>query len=117
MPEAPVATPEPASTPAVTATESTPANAPETSDTTSDNFGLADPEPEQISAVVTDIAHRPYGEFVVLLDNGQIWEQKHRDSRFRIDIGDQVTISEGLVSGFRLSAGGRNNSVQVERLK
>ena len=80
-------------------------------------FGLRDQEAEQISAVVTDIAHRPYGEFVVLLDNGQIWEQKHRDNRFRIDVGDSVTISKGFVSGFRLSAGDRNNSVQVERLK
>ena len=95
---------------AVTATTNESASA-------ADDFGLADQEQEQISAVVTDIAHRPYGEFVVLLDNGQIWEQKHRDNRFRIDVGDEVTISEGLVSGYRLTAADRNNSVQVERLK
>ena len=82
-----------------------------------DDFGLPDEGPNEITAKVANIMKRPYGEMVILLDNGQIWEQKHRDSRFRLDIGDDVTIAEGLISGYRLSGGNRNNSIQVERLK
>ncbi|MGI9261589.1 MAG: hypothetical protein ACR2QR_06125, partial [Woeseiaceae bacterium] len=81
------------------------------------DFGLPDEGPNEISAKVTNIMKRPYGELVILLDNGQIWEQKHRDNRFRLDIGEDVTISDGLISGYRLTGGGRNNSIQVERLK
>ena len=54
---------------------------------------------------------------IILLDNGQIWEQKHRDTRFRLKVGDSVTISKGLISGYRLRSAGRNHSIQVERFK
>jgi len=82
-----------------------------------EDFGLPDEGPNEITSKVANIMTRPYGEMVILLDNGQIWEQKHRDSRFRLDIGDDVTISEGLISGYRLTGGSRNNSIQVQRLK
>jgi hypothetical protein len=81
------------------------------------DFGLPEEGPTAFSATVTDIATRPRGELIILLDNGQIWEQKHQDSRFRLAVGEQVTISKGLISGYRLSGGNRNNSIQVERLK
>lgn len=92
-----------------------PAPAPEQA--SGQDFGLPSAGPNEIVAKVTNIMKRPYGEMVILLDNGQIWEQKHRDNRFRLDVGDDVTISEGLISGYRLTGGGRNNSIQVERLK
>jgi len=82
-----------------------------------EDFGLPDAGPSEFSATVADITRRPRGELIVLLDNGQIWAQKHQDNRFRLAVGEQVTISEGLISGYRLTAGDRNNSIQVERLK
>ena len=82
--------------------------------TPDEDFGRPDEGPAEISATVTDIHKRPYGELVIRLDNGQTWEQKHRDNRFRLKIGDQVTISRGLISGYRLT-GRNNNSIQVER--
>ncbi|MDH3440691.1 MAG: hypothetical protein OEM63_08075 [Gammaproteobacteria bacterium] len=91
--------------------------APEPEPVAGGDFGLPDEGPNEITSKVANIMRRPYGEMVILLDNGQIWEQKHRDSRFRLDIGDDVTISEGLISGYRLTGGSRNNSIQVERLK
>lgn len=111
---------EPAPEPAVAESApepavSEPATAPEPE--SGEDYGLPAEGPNEISAKVANIMKRPYGELVILLDNGQIWEQKHRDNRFRLDIGDDVTISDGLISGFRLSGGGRNNSIQVERLK
>jgi len=94
-----------------------PAAAPEPDAGSEKDFGLPAAGPNEITARVANIMTRPYGEMVILLDNGQIWEQKHRDNRFRLDIGEDVTISEGLISGFRLTGGGRHNSIQVERLK
>ena len=73
-------------------------------------------EPEEFTATVTSIRKRPYGELIILLSNGQIWEQKHLDRRFRLAVGDEVTVSKGKVSGYRLRGRG-NNSIQVERLQ
>lgn len=111
-PEPVVATPV-AETPPAAA----PAAGPEPAKAPRDDFGLPAAGPDEITAKVADIMKRPYGELVILLDNGQIWEQKHRDKRFRLDIGEDVTISAGLISGYRLTGGGRNNSIQVERIK
>lgn len=51
---------------------------------------------------VARIRERPYGELIIYLENGQIWEQKHRDSRFRLKSGESVTISKSAVAGYRL---------------
>lgn len=127
-PPAPAATPEPvvAETTPVAAVPAPAAKSEETAPSSvaatmassaDDDFGMPDEGLEQISATVVNIMKRPYGEMVILLDNGQIWEQKHRDNRFRLKVGDDFTVSEGLISGYRLTAGGRNHSIQVERLK
>lgn len=92
--------------------ESTPAPA---SSPTEDDFGR-NRGPEEITAVVAEIRERPYGELVIRLDNGQIWEQKHLDQRFRLRVGETVTIKRGAVSGYRLS-GSSNRSIQVTRLR
>jgi len=76
-------------------------------------FGLNAPV-KDIVAIVVEIRERPYGELVIRLDNGQIWEQKHVDRRFRLRTGETVTISKGAISGYRLSGSG-NRSIQVRR--
>jgi len=105
-------TPEPAGLPPAPAARPTPAGKPADMPPPVES---AEPD-GRIVATVTELRERPYGELIILLDNGQIWEQKHRDNRFRLRVGDEVTISKGLVSGYRLSGRG-NNSIQVERLK
>jgi len=97
--------------------ESSPAAAHAKAPAVPDDVGTRDQYPDEFSATVNDIAHRAYGEMIILLDNGQIWEQKHRDTRFRLKVGDSVTISKGLISGYRLRSAGRNHSIQVERFK
>lgn len=99
-PQAPANQPDTAAAPA--------AQAPE------EDFDRNENAPKEFTAVVTGIRKRPYGELIILLDNGQIWEQKHLDRRFRLEVGEQVTISKGLISGYRLS-GRSNDSIQVER--
>jgi len=73
-------------------------------------------ELETLSATVVQIRKRPYGEMIILLDNGQTWEQKHVDRRFKLSVGDTVTIKKGKVAGYRLSGSG-NKTIQVSRLK
>ena len=91
-------------------------SAPEPAADPASDFGGKSDEPKEMSATVAEIRTRPYGELVILLDNGQVWEQKHVDNRFRLSVGEQVTISRGLISGYRLS-GESNNSIQVSRIR
>jgi hypothetical protein len=107
-----------AATPAVRAADPAPepvAAAPVRAKNSIDNFGFDAPMDEMTSNVAR-IRERPYGELIIYLENGQIWEQKHRDSRFRLKSGESVTITKGAVGGYRLS-GNSNNSIQVQRLK
>jgi hypothetical protein len=78
-------------------------------------FGFERPR-EDITAAVASIRKRPYGELIISLDNGQVWEQKHTDRRFKLRIGETVTIKKSKVAGYRLS-GDSNRSIQVVRRK
>jgi len=80
-----------------------------------DSFGF-DSQIDEMTSNVERIRERPYGELIIYLENGQIWEQKHLDRRFRLKEGELVTITKGAVAGYRLS-GDSNRSIQVERLK
>lgn len=80
-----------------------------------DDFGY-DRQVGDMMATVAKISERPYGEMIVYLDNGQIWEQKHLDRRFKLRVGETVTIKRGAVAGYRLS-GDSNRSIQVQRIK
>lgn len=70
---------------------------------------------EDITATVAEISARPYGELIIRLDNGQVWEQKHVDRRFKLRVGETVTVKKGGVTGYRLS-GDSNRSIQVQRI-
>jgi len=112
-----------AETPAVNAADPEPAAsaaAPARATNSVDNFGFDTPTAEmrmdEITSEVARIRERPYGELIIYLENGQIWEQKHLDRRFRLKTGESVTITKGAVAGYRLS-GDSNRSIQVERLK
>ncbi len=92
-----------------------------------DEFGMnaavaaqyGDDRPEQlpeISATVTHVRKRGYGELVVTLENGQVWTEKEKESGFRIKEGDTVTIRQGTFGGYRM-IGRSNRSSQVVRVK
>lgn len=88
---------------------------PKTAAAAATGFGY-DRQSESVTATVVKIRKRPYGELIVSLDNGQIWEQKHVDRRFKLHVGDTVTITRGKVSGYRMS-GNANKTIQVTRRK
>ena len=57
---------------------------------------------DSISATVTDLRTTPSGEFVVILDNGQVWRQIDLESWAPPQKGDRVTIRRGALGSFML---------------
>jgi hypothetical protein len=61
------------------------------------------PAVKELRAAVTRISSRPYGELVLELDNGQVWEQNEKKSAFVIKVGDNVVIRPAKFGSFMLS--------------
>lgn len=61
------------------------------------------PSVKELRAAVTKISSKPYGELVLELDNGQIWEQNEKKSTFVIKVGDNVVIKPAKFGSFMLS--------------
>ncbi len=80
-------------------------------------------EPEEIdsiSAGVADYSFNPFGRFLVVLDNGQIWQQLEDDSgRARFDRNGQntVTINRGALGSYLLTVNDLSAAFKVRRLK
>lgn len=71
---------------------------------------------EMLQARITAIEWLPRGEFMLTLDNGQVWRQKTKQSVGPLHVGDQVTIRAGALGSFRLS-GSSNRSTLVQRVQ
>ncbi len=68
--------------------------------------------PEKISGRVISVQWRRYGEFVVTLDNGQVWEQNEPEPSAIVKVGDAVTVKKGWLGSFMLvTAGGVGTKV------
>lgn len=63
--------------------------------------------PESISAKAISVRWRKYGEFVVTLDNGQVWEQLEPMPSAVVKVGDSVTIKKGWLGSYMLVTAGR----------
>jgi hypothetical protein len=76
---------------------------------------------ESIAAGVTDYARTPFGKFIVVLDNGQVWRQIDSDTgvaRFEREAKDnKVVISRGLLGSYNLKINDQNATFKVKRLK
>lgn len=102
------------STPPAPAVAATP---PPATSPTADDFGVSGklarkrqeakeevaPATKELRAAVTKISSRPYGELVLELDNGQVWEQNEKKSTFVIKVGDNVVIKPAKFGSFMLS--------------
>ena len=69
---------------------------------TAKNGGVA--SPKEMRAAITKISSKPYGELVLALDNGQVWEQIEASSTFIIKAGDGVVIKQAKFGSFLLTA-------------
>lgn len=76
---------------------------------------------DSATAAVTDVSLTPSGRLVLVLDNGQVWQQLDGDVvRFtpRGKLAQmQVTISRGLFGSYNLQFAGQNALYKVRRVK
>lgn len=59
---------------------------------------------KEMHAVVAKVSTKPYGEVVLELDNGQVWEQPEVTSTFIIKAGENVVIRQAKLGSFLLRA-------------
>lgn len=71
--------------------------------------------PQSVTAKVISVRWRKYGEFVVTLDNGQVWEQTEPMPSAIVKVGDVVTVKKALFGSFTLVTAGRIGT-KVRRL-
>lgn len=78
----------------------------------------ADREDElrEISAKVVEISKRTRGQYVVTLDNGQVWTEKDAEPYLRIKVGDTIRIKRIKMGGYRLVGRG-NRATAVVRIE
>ena len=62
-------------------------------------------EQKELHASVTKITSKPFGELILELDNGQVWEQPEKKGSFIIKEGDTVVIRQARFGSFMLTAG------------
>ncbi len=78
-------------------------------------------EIDSITAGVSDVAYNAFGQFVVFLDNGQIWRQLQGDAdraHFKKKAADnKVRISRGLLGSYNLTLNDSAKVFKVERIK
>ncbi|HJW40778.1 MAG TPA: hypothetical protein VJ476_06055 [Rhizomicrobium sp.] len=83
----------------------------------------AEPPPslDSITATVADYSFNPYDKFLVVLDNGQIWQQLESDSGIKAPFhkGEKntVTISRGFIGSYNLVVNDDSLAYKVRRLK
>lgn len=66
------------------------------------NPEAADRPPASISGKVKSVTHRSTGEFVVTLDDGQVWTQLDSYPVVRLAPGDMVTIKKASLGSYLL---------------
>ncbi len=69
----------------------------------------------EINGKVTEVGTLAHGEFVVTLDNGQVWVAKTATSKVKVKVGDAVTIEAGALGSYTLIANGRSSKVSRVR--
>lgn len=75
----------------------------------------ATPALEQLQGKVASMSATPSGDWVITLDNGQVWAQVPTGTRFSLRVGDAVTITPGALGSFLLRKDPGGGSVRVRR--
>lgn len=70
------------------------------------------PDVTAIEGVVTALTRAPHGEWVVTLNNGQVWRQKQAQTTFVLKVGEAVSIKRGALGSYRMTnSSGRGTAV------
>ena len=75
----------------------------------------ATPTLERLQGKVESLSAQPSGDWVITLDNGQVWAQVPTGTRFSLRVGDAVTITPGALGSFLLRKDSGGGSVRVRR--
>lgn len=99
------------------------------SDTVSDEFGMTpalarsmkgkeegSKEPDSIAAVITRIDEKPYGERILYLDNGQVWEENSRNRNLPLAVGDEIAVKSAAFGAYKLIGPGGKRFTRVRRI-
>jgi len=73
-------------------------------------------EPSSISATVAGVKKRPTGEWVVTLQDGQVWVQSESYTKAIVKAGDVVTIRKASLGSYVLVSANRV-AMRVRRIK
>lgn len=63
--------------------------------------------PASVTAKVISLRFKKYGEFVVTLDNGQVWEQNEPMPSAIVRVGDTVTVKKAVLGSYTLVTAAR----------
>ncbi len=72
---------------------------------------------DQIKSLAIKVQLNAVGEYVVYLDNGQVWQQKDDVGTWRIKQGDTAIITKAALGSYMMKVQGRNKGVRATRLK
>jgi hypothetical protein len=73
--------------------------------------------PDEMQARIVKFDTQPRGEYVLTLDNGQVWQQREYDWHLAFSVGDEVIIKRGLMKSYRLQQKGNNRTTAVTRIR
>jgi hypothetical protein len=63
--------------------------------------------PTSVTAKVISVRFKKYGEFVVTLDSGQVWEQNEPMPSAVVRVGDTVTVKKAVLGSYTLVTAAR----------
>jgi hypothetical protein len=73
--------------------------------------------PDEMQARIAKLVTQPRGEYVLTLDNGQVWQQREYDWHLAFRVGDEVIIKRGVMKSYRLQQKGSNRTTSVSRIR
>ena len=67
--------------------------------------GGAPPAPklDKLTAHITGVSYKPYGQAIVTLENGQVWEEAETGMHLPLRSGDVASIERGVLGAFYMS--------------
>ena len=74
-------------------------------------------EPDSLAAVITRIDEKPYGERIVYLDNGQVWEETSRNRNLPLAVGDGIAVKSAAFGSYKLVGPGGKRFTRASRIK
>jgi len=72
-------------------------------------------EAAELQAKVTEVRKNSRGQFIVTLENGQVWHQ-FDSKRLRIKIGDMITIEKSRLGSYQLRKSTGSVTLRVRRI-